>query len=219
MNDKLPSQDLQNLAEMRDLANEIRGLMHKFNNHLFIISGKAQLLAETVEDVKLQTDLENIYTKIHLAAETLKEVYLQARPYFSDDLKPSPPDTEKTVAVEEDSKPFNRILVCDGAFQNLEILSDLLESENNLVWTAQNFQTLLAQFQAIRHNILIIDENLPDFDMTRFLQEMNNFPKSEYPTVIMMTNSAGLFPEFRSISKPISIEQLLSAIGSSSNEA
>jgi CheY-like chemotaxis protein len=200
-------EDIQ--KETAEFAETIRSFLHAINNKLFVISGKAQLLASLAEDFHTQQDLEFIFAKIQQVSQMLKEVYSISRRYQGS----MQPADHSPVKIEDNSaasKPIesNRILVADGDFLNLGVLIDLLEGEGNLVWAAQNYAALKNQILSNAFHYLILDENLPGLDLDDLVLNIKLLKDRSEPKVILMTYGAQEMSFITCIQKPVFIEKL-----------
>ncbi len=202
-------QEAENIyPEIQRLALQIKSLLHKFNNELFMISGQAQLLAELVPGSKVQHDMELIFEKIQQAAHILKDIYLLSRQYQN---IPSAPPSGTVHCESQFPTGMKKILIADSDFMNLEVLIDLLESEGNIVWAAQNLPGMLDQIRNCRPDYILVDENLPELnlrDLADMLDCVENFKKTRI--LLMTSHPERSIPGVQTVAKPVKYSMIAS---------
>ena len=199
------------IEDVQELAIRIRKSLHNFNNALFVISGQAQLLADSYPDPDVARDMEKIFQKIQKAADILKDVHKIARRYSVREMEKSPvPDSDTSV------EPFRlpkRILVADGDTWSLETLMEIIEVEGALVWTAPDYDTLLKQLRENLFQFIIVDAHPPDLDLESLVIELRMLPQGASPKLIVIGGEPQSRPnEFIWLPKPVRVDSLLPLI-------
>ena len=197
--------------EVQELAISIRDFMHEFNNNLFLISAKAQLLVESIDNQSVKDDMDIIYSKIQQAAQLFKDIHMISRQYHSG-ISANCLDTLPVQLKNPDQDLENRVrkvLIAGSDFSTVDKLTELLEGDGNIVMTCEDFTDLLKRIWTSKIQLVLMDEYLPGLDFMELFTNLRRLPEEMSPDIIVMTeDSEKVFPGVTTVTKPMSSETI-----------